>query len=188
MYRIRIVAACLIMVITASGQTKKEIKQNKIKSATDWEIVYKDGAASTYKSAYEEFDRNGHSTLKIEYDPDGKVLTKMTAKYDSYKNKIEETEFDALKKKNSRKTFKYNAFKDKTEELEYSSSGVLIKKTLFTYNTDGNKASEIITDGSGTVLKKLTYTYNSKKLKSGKQTLNNSNVPESGKKWEYEYY
>lgn len=188
MYRILIFTTCLIMVISASGQTKKERKKNKIKSATDWEIVYENGKANTYKSAYEEFDRNGHSTMKIEYSPDGAVLTKVTAKYDIYQNKIEETEFDASKKKNIRKTSKYNAFKDKTEEMEYNSSGVLIKKTVFTYNTEGNKASEIIMDAAGTVLKKSTYTYNSKKLKSGKLTISNSNVPESGKKWEYEYY
>ena len=188
MYRILIFTTCLIIAISASGQTKKERKKNKIKSTTDWEIVYENEKANTYKSAYEEFDRNGHSTMKIEYGSDGGVLTKVTAKYDSYQNKIEETEFDASKKKNIRKTYKYNAFKDKTEESEYNSSGALLKKTSFSYNTDGYKVSEIVMDASGTVLKKTTYNYNPKKLKSGKQTLSNSNTPESGKKWEYEYY
>jgi hypothetical protein len=188
MYRILIFATCLIMVISASGQTKKERKKNKIKSATDWEIVYDNGKANTYKSAYEEFDKDGQTTLKIEYGPFGQVLTKVTAKYDSFGNKTEETEMDASKKKNSKTTYKYNAFKDKTEESEYNSSGVLLKKTVFTYNADGNRVSEIILDASGVVLKKTTYTYNSKKLRSGKQTTGNSNVPESGKKWEYEYY
>ena len=188
MYRILMIATCLLMMISSQGQTKKEVKKNKIKSTTDWEIVYENGKANTYKSSYEEFDRNGHTTLKMEYGPAGEVLTKVTAKYDSYQNKIEETEFDASKKKNIRRTSKYNAFKDKTEELEYNSSGLLIKKTVFTYNTDGDKVTETIMDASGTVLKKITFTYNSRKLKSGKLTISNSNVPESGKKWEYEYY
>jgi hypothetical protein len=188
MYRILIIATCLLIVISSWGQKKKEVKKNKIKSTTDWEIVYENGKANTYKSAYEEFDKNGNSTMKIEYGPDGAVLTKVTAKYDGFQNRIEETEFDVSKKKNIRKTSKYNAFKDKTEESEYNSSGVLLKKTVFTYNTDGDKTSEIIMDSSGTVLKKTTYTYNPKKLRSGKQTINSSNLPETGKKWEYVYY
>jgi hypothetical protein len=188
MYRILIFATCLIMAVSSSGQTKKERKKNKIKSTTDWEIVYENGKANTYKSVYEEFDRNGHSTMKIEYGPDGTIQTKLTAKYDNYQNKIEETEFDASKKKNIRRAYKYNAFKDKTEESEYNSSGVLIKKTTFTFNADGNKTSETVMDATGIVLKKTTYTYNPKKLRSGKLTISNSNVPESGKKWEYEYY
>jgi len=188
MRRILIFASCLILVISVSGQAKKEVKKNKIKSTTDWEIVYENGQSKTYKSSYEEFDKNGHTTMKVEYAPDGTILTKMTVKYDAYQNKTEETEFDFSKNKNIRKTYKYNAFKDRTEELEYNSSGVLFRKTLFTYNPDGNKTSEIMMDPSGTVLKKTTYTYNPKKLKSGKQTMNKSNYPESGKKWEYEYY
>lgn len=188
MQRIVIFAACLIMVISASGQSKKDRKQNKIKSITDWDIVYENGKPVQYKASYEEFDKNGLTTMKIEYAQDGSVLTKVTAKYDGFQNKTEETELDVVKKKNTRKTYKYNAFKDKTEELEYNSSGVLLKKTAFSYNKDGSKASEIFMDGSGTVLKKTTYTYNPKKLKSGKQTISNTNVPESGKKWEYEYY
>jgi hypothetical protein len=183
-----LIIACLIMVISASGQSKKERKQNKIKSTTDWDIVYENGKSVQYKTAYEEFDKNGQPTMKIEYAQDGAVLTKVTAKYDGYGNKTEETELDVAKKKNFRKTYKYNAFKDKSEESEYNSSGVLLKKTAFFYNKDGSKASEIIMDASGNVLKKTTYTYNTKKLRSGKQTINNSNVPESGKKWEYEYY
>ena len=188
MYRTMIFTVCLIMAISTAGQSMKEIKKNKIKSTTDWEIVYENGKAGTYKSSYEEFDRNGRSTLKVTYSPEGAILIKTAAKYDNYGNKTEETEFDAAKKKNIRRTYKYNSFKDKTEESEYNSSGVLLTKTLYTYNADGNKVSEILTDASGTVLKKTTYTYSPKKLKTAKQTVRNSNIPESGKKWEYEYY
>ena len=188
MNKILIIITCLIMVISGSGQSKKERKESKIKSTTDWNIVYESGKPVTYKAAYEEFDKKGESTLKIEYGTDGTILTKVTAKYDSYGNKTEETELDVAKKKNFRRTYKYNSFKDKTEESEYSSSGVLLKKTAYLYNKDGNRISELLMDASGNVLKKTTYTYNPKKLRSGKQTISNANVPESGKKWEYEYY
>jgi len=188
MNRILILAISLIPILSLSGQSKKELKENKIKSATEWNIKYENGKAVTYKAVYEEFDKYGHSTLKIEYDPGGVVLTKMTSKYDSYKNKVVETEYDALKKKDVKRVSRYNAFNDKTEESEYNSSGVLQKKTTFTYNAAGDKSSEIIYDGSGALLKKTTYTYNTKKMKTGRQTVDKNNIPESGKKWEYEYY
>jgi hypothetical protein len=188
MKKIIMFSLCLLLVASVTGQSKKERKKNKIKSTTEWETTNVNGSETTFKSAYEEFDRDGHSILSIEYGSDGAVLTKLSAKYDNFKNKTEETEFDAGKKKNIRRTFKYNAFRDKTEEIEYSGSGSIMKKTTYTYSSDGNKSAEIVTDASGNVLKKMTYTYNSKNLKTGKQTFTKSTVPESVKKWEYEYY
>jgi hypothetical protein len=183
-----ILATCLLLACSVSGQSKKERKKYKVKSTTEWETVYADGKTSTYKSAYEEFDRDGHSTLAVEYAPDGAVLSKQTAKYDSFKNKTEETDYDAAKKKNVRRTFKYNAFRDKTEETEYNGSGTVLKKTAYAYDGDGNKSGETVTDASGTVLRKVVYKYNGKNLKTGKQTFSGQNAPLSDKKWEYEYY
>jgi hypothetical protein len=188
MKKIFIIATCLFLAFSVSGQSKKERKKNKIKSTTEWETVYAGGKSSIYKSAYEEFDRDGHSIMNVEYGPDGAVLARQTSKYDSFKNKVEETEFDAAKKKDIRRTFKYNAFRDKTEEIEYNGSGAIRKKTAYLYDKDGNLSSELITDASGTILKKIAYKYNGKNLKTGKQTLSNQNIPISDKKWEYEYY
>jgi hypothetical protein len=188
MKQLLIMALCLLLVISVSGQSKGERKKNKIKSITEWATDYDDPKPESYKSVYEEFDKEGHSVLRTEYGSDGAILSRVTSKYDSYGNKTEETEYDASKKKNVKKAYKYNAFKDKTEELEFNSAGTLLMKTLFEYDGDGNKIAETTYDGAGTVLEKTTYTYNSKNLKTGKQTLKNGSIPDSGKKWDYVYY
>jgi hypothetical protein len=188
MKKIILILACTAIVAAAPCQSKKERKKNKIKSTTEFVTTAENGKTGTYKSQYEEFDKEGHSILMIEYSETGAVLHKETAKYDSYKNKTEETSFDAAKKKNTRKTYKYNALQDMTEEVEYNPAGAVIKKTVFAYAADGNKSSETVYDGSGTLLKKIIYSYNSKDLKSERKTFNSANILETVKKWEYEYY
>jgi hypothetical protein len=181
-------ALFIFSLLAAPCQSKKEIKKYKIRSTTEWETINGNGDLLTYKSTYEEFDKNGRSTLRVEYGTDKSILHKESAVYDVYGNKTEETEYDATKKKNVRRTMKYNALKDKTEEIEYNESGGIMKKTAFSYDASGNKTSEIVTDNSGNVMKKMTYTYNSKNLKTGRQMFIKSVVPESVKKWDYVYY
>ena len=176
------------MVLSVSAQSKKERKKDKIKSTTEFATTFINGVSTTYKSSYEEYTKNGKVLMKIEYSPEGTILSKETAKYDEFGNKTEETKYDAAKMKNVRKTYKYDAFKDKTEEVEYSPSGTVERKTAFTYNSNGEKTSEVITDAAGTIVKKMVYTYNPKKLKVNRQTFNTTNALEEEKKWEYEYY
>ncbi|MCX6249967.1 MAG: hypothetical protein NTX61_04360 [Bacteroidetes bacterium] len=188
MNRIIILTVSLIMVLSTSGQSKKERKKDKIKSTTEFETTFINGVSTTYKSSFEEYEKSGKVLTKIEFSPEGSILTKETAKYDQSGNKTEETQYDAAKKKNVKKTYKYNAFKDKTEEVEYGLSGTVVKKIVFSYNADGIKTTEVVTDAAGNVIKKMVYTYNPKKLKTNKQTFNNTNALEEEKKWEYEYY
>lgn len=188
MKRFVIIALFLSVVFAVSSQSLKERKKYRIKSVTEWHTEYTNGKAVTFKSDREEFDKDGNSILKCEYGPDEAVLHKVTVKFDKSGNKTEETEFDAEKKRNVRTVFKYNAFNDKTEEAEYNASGLLVKKTTWTYNKNGDKDTETITDANGKMLKKTTYGYNSKSLRSSKQTINRVSLPESAKKWEYEFY
>jgi hypothetical protein len=188
MNRTLIVVLCLLIGMTAPCQSKKERKKYKIKSTTEWETVTLDDKTSTYKTTYEEFDKAGHSTLRIEYAPDGTIIYKATAIYNSYGDKTEETEFDPAKKKNIRITYRYNAMKDKTEEVEYDGNGAIRKKSAFTYDANGNKITETETDAAGTLVKKSNYTYNSKNLRTGKTNAPGSKQKEKSKKWEYVYY
>jgi YD repeat-containing protein len=188
MNRIIILACCLLIGLAAPCQSKKERKKYKIKSTTEWETTTVVDKNSTYKTAYEEFDKAGHSIMKVEYAPDGTVTYKSTAIYNNYGDKTEETEFDPAKKKNLRVTYRYNAMQDKIEEVAYDGTGAIHKKTAFTYDANGNRISETETDAAGTVLKKSIFTYNSKNLKTGKTNAPGSKQKEKTKKWEYVYY
>jgi hypothetical protein len=188
MNRTLLVILCLLIGLTAPCQSKKERKKNKIKSTTEWETSTVDGKTATCKTSYEEFDKAGRSTLKIDYAPDGTVQNKVSAVFDSYGNKTEESEFDLAKKKNLRWTYRYNAMKDKTEEVEYDESGAIRKKTVNTYDANGNRITETETDAAGNLLKKSIYTYNSRNLKTGKTTAPGSKKKDKSKKWDYVYY
>jgi hypothetical protein len=188
MNRTIIFILCVLIASAAPCQSKKERKKNKIRSTTEWETTLTGGKPATYKTSYEEFDKAGRSTLKINYAPDGSIEDKTTAVFDSYGNMTEETSFDAAKKKNLRWTYRYNAMKDKTEEVEYDGNGAVMKKTLNTYDASGNKITETETDAAGNLLKKSTYTYNSRNLKTAKTTAPGSKQKEKSKKWEYVYY
>lgn len=176
-----------IAVLAVNAQSKKEIKANKLKSTTVWQADNSSGTTVTYKDTYEEYDKEGHTTLHVEYKSDGTITKKQTAVYDSYGNKTEDTDFDLKDNKNTKTTYKYNANNDKTEEVEYNGSGAVVKKTVFTYNANGDKTGELITDASGNILKKIVFTYDSKGLKETKQTFNAANILESVKKYVYEY-
>jgi hypothetical protein len=188
MSRTIVMILCVLIGMTAPCQSKKERKKNKIKSTTEWETTSTGGISNTCKTSYEEFDKAGRSTLKVDYAPDGSVEYKTTAVFDSYGNKTEETEFDAAKKKNLRWTYKYNAMKDKTEEVEYDGMGAIRKKTANTYDANGNKITETETDAAGNLLKKSIYTYNSRNLKTAKTTAPGTKSKDKSKKWEYVYY
>ena len=188
MNRTIIIFLCLLIGVVSPCQSKKERKKNKIRSTTEWETAEVEGKPATYKVSYEEFDKAGHTIMKVEYAPDGTVTFKATAVYNSNGDKTEETEFDSAKKKNIRLTYKYNALKDKTEEVEYESTGAIKKKTSFSYDASGNRIGETETDAAGNILKKSVYTYNSKNLKTGKMNIAGAKQKEKSKKWDYVYY
>jgi len=169
------------------GQSKKELSSAKVKSSTEWSTKKEDGKTTNYKSLYEEYDKNGNTTLSIEYDEAGNQIHKEVVVYDKFKRVTSETVFDASKEKTVRKSYIYDAFNNVKEEMEYNGDK-LIKKVVNTYNADGNKTSESTFDGLGELLKKVTFSYDAKKLKSGKTTTNPAKGTETVKKWTYTFF
>lgn len=170
------------------GQSRKERKKYRVKSTTEYETAVVNGAKVTYREKYEEFDKEGRVITSIEYEPDGSIRVKMTAKYNGLGLKTAETEMDVKKNKNVIKTFRYNAMKDKTEESEFAPDGTLLKRTEFSYDVNGNRLTETEFDASGTLLRTITYTYNNKELKVARRSVTATGEKEKSKSWEYEYY
>ncbi len=160
-----------LLVISLSAQSKKQIKELKIKNCTENTVVYDGGKeTATYKSGFRTFDKEGNTTEDTEYNQDGSVKRREINKY-SGKNKTEEivenhsTGDDDGPKVYKRTTFKYDADGDKTEEVEYNSKGAIEKKTTFAYNKNKDKQFEMVYDGSGKLVKKTVYGYDPKGLK-----------------------
>jgi flagellar basal body L-ring protein FlgH len=156
-----ILFVCFIFLFFNAEASKNE-KKNKVKSMTQYATLTDKGKTSTYKESYEEYDRNGKLTLKIDYKPDGTIDSKLV--------------------------IKYNSSNDKSEETEYDAKGMMRKKTTWSYNAQGEKDTETDFDTAGKVKKKSRFAYNAKNLKTEKRTFNGNNVLESVKKYEYVYY
>jgi hypothetical protein len=176
------------------AQSKKLIRLNKIKSATEHTTKMVDGKELSYKSTYWTFDtKTGETTEKTEFFPDGSVRKKSVTKYDSKENIIEETEFSVKDKtpddgsRNTKTTYKYNSSNDKTEEVQYDGSGKVLKRIVFSYNANGNKTMEVKYDGENKLLKKEVFTYDKKGLKLEHKIYDSENVLLETRKFTYGY-
>jgi hypothetical protein len=179
------------------AQSKKKLKELKVKTSTETVTLYKDGKqTSSYKSEYNVYDKDGNTTQKTEYNADGTVKRKETRKY-SGDNKIEEvTEHpndadnnsgDDAQKKYKKTTWKYNSSGDKTEEAEYDAAGALVEKKTYVYNKNGDLQFEMEYDASGLLVKKTAYGYDTKGLKTEKKVYGANDVLEKSITYTYTY-
>jgi hypothetical protein len=184
----------LFFSTTISAQSKKQIKELKIKSMTETQTLYKDGKETvTYKSDYLVFDKEGNSITEIEYNSDGSVKRKQSTVYAGKDKSEEVTEHpndnddNSPPKKYKKLTWKYNANGDKTEEVEYDASGAVVKKTTVAYDAKGNKAFEMEYDGSGKLTQKTAYAYDAKGLKTERKVYGPGDVLLKSVKYTYTY-
>ncbi|CAN5331065.1 hypothetical protein BH09BAC5_BH09BAC5_26480 [soil metagenome] len=179
------------------AQSKKQIKELKIRSTTETVVTFKEGKeVSNYKSAYSVYDKDGNTISDISYNADGSVKRKETTKY-AGKDKTEEiverpnggsdNSTDDGPKKYKKTTWKYNAAGDKTEEVEYDAAGNVIKKTTFAYNSKGDRLFEMEYDSAGKMTKKIAYGYDTKGLKTEKKIFGPGDVLEKETKYTYTY-
>ncbi|GAB4132556.1 MAG: hypothetical protein Fur0041_03960 [Bacteroidia bacterium] len=186
----------LLLQVFAFAQSKKEVKQFKIKAVTETLTTYENGKqTASYKSAYRVFDKEGNVTEDTEYNKDGSIRKRELSKY-AGKEKIEEIQEnngtddnndDGPAKKYKKTTWKYNSSGDKTEETIFDEKGYILRKTVFTYNAKGDKLSETTYDTGGRMIKKVTYTYDSKGLRTEKKIFGSGEVLQKHIKYTYTY-
>lgn len=185
-----------IAAVSLSAQSKKQVKELKIKNCTETTTLYENGKETTYKSNYRTFDKDGNTTEDTEYNADGSVKRKETTKY-SGKNKTEvvvdergdksDKDASSAGKTYKKTTYKYDGDGDKTEEVDYDEKGNVIKKTTYTYNKNKDKLFEVVYDGNGRLVKKMAYGYDSKGLKVSKTTYGPNDVVQKVVKYTYGY-
>ncbi|CAN5853062.1 hypothetical protein BH11BAC7_BH11BAC7_23380 [soil metagenome] len=176
------------------AQSKKQVRELKIKSMTETSVIYKDGKeVANYKSEYTAFDKDGNTTSQVDYNADGSIKRKETNKYVG-KEKTEEiiehpvpSNDNGEQKKYKRTTWKFNPAGDKTEETEYDAAGNVVKKTTYAYNTKGNRVFEMEYDGAGKLLKKSAFSYDTKGLRTEKKIYGPGDVLEKHVKYTYTY-
>ncbi len=75
-----ILCISLLLALGLQAQSKKELKANNIKSITVWQADAKNSKVDGFKESYEEFDKNGRTIVKTEYNKEGTVTKKETNK------------------------------------------------------------------------------------------------------------
>jgi antitoxin component YwqK of YwqJK toxin-antitoxin module len=184
-----------LLIATSYAQSKKLIKELKVKNCTETTTLYENGKESTFKSGYKVFDKDGNTIENTEYNTDGSVKRKETTKY-SGKNKTEEIvddrgdkESDASSggKKYKKTTWKYDKDGDEIEQVDYDEKGNVLKKTTYAYNKNKDKLYEVVYDGKGTLIKKIAYGYDAKGLKISKTTYGPGDVVLKVVKYTYGY-
>ena len=180
------------IVSSLFAQSKKQIKELKIKSVTEVSILYKDGNESAnYKSEYSTFDKEGNTTSQIEYNVNGTIKRKETIKY-AGKEKVEEiiehpNDIDLPQKKYKKTTWKYNSAGDKIEEVDYDAAGNVVRKITYAYNAKRERVFEMEYDGVGKLAKKSAFSYDKKGLKTEKKVYGPGDVLEKHVKYTYTF-
>jgi len=149
----------VIVPLIGFSQSKKEIKDNKIKSTTVEKTEQKDGVVVTYKETYEEYDKNGNTIVKIEYNKAGEIKSKENNKYDGFGNVTEKTEYEKKSGNTIKTTYKYDAKGEKTEEIVYDTDGVIKSKQIFVKDNKGLKKETKEYNSKGELRWSRKYTY-----------------------------
>ena len=172
----------------ACSQSKKQIKDLKIKTITETTTIHK-GKTNSYKSSFTSYNKKGKQTSKIEYNSDGSFIKKETAIYDSDGNKTEERIYETLDtpKKDIKIISKFDKKGNKTEDIEYDGDGKFIRKQQFIYDSFNAKKQELTYDASGKIIRKVLYTYDNDRLRKSRNEFNEKNELVSEKKYQYTF-
>jgi hypothetical protein len=130
--RFNILVLLVLICATISAQSKNSIKENKVRSVTEYkQDVDKNGAKT--KESYTLYDANGNILEEIEYDSAGKIKNHSKYQYDSNNNKIKETELTPDGKISKTYEYKYSSTGLRTERSTYDAAGKLKSKRLYQY-------------------------------------------------------
>jgi hypothetical protein len=132
MNKIILIIFALFSPFLLNAQVKKAVNY-KLKTVKEYEQKWDKGiAGKNYPESLVSYDQKGNITEEIEYKA-GKITRHFTYKYDSFNNKIEETELDP--------------------------SGKKIKVSVYAYDTNNLRTMKTVYDGNNKILSKKTYQY-----------------------------
>jgi len=129
----RLIIMFLFFGLLVNAQSKKELKQNKIKQITTYNYITKLGKTYKIKDNYRVYNEKGYLVKEVEYNKDGKLKFVKKYYYNSDNDKIKEELFDNDNKLKKTTLYKY---KDglKISKKVLNAKGVLISKKEFEYS------------------------------------------------------
>lgn len=149
----------LLLPFFAIAQSKSQLRTNKIKSRTIEKTEQKDGQTITYKDAYEEYDKNGRTIIKIDYSRSGEIKKQENFKFDSFGNEIEKIEYERKTGLTLKTVSKFDANGVKIEEIVYDSGGQVLQKQTYSSDNRGLRKESKEYNAKGELRWKKTYSY-----------------------------
>ncbi|MFH2096656.1 MAG: hypothetical protein ABIJ16_13180 [Bacteroidota bacterium] len=133
MKNLLITLAGLIFITGAiSGQGKKTIIANGVKTKTEWKYDYKTGTEKKIKQSETKFDAAGNEIEVKEYDDYGKVKSWVKTEYNADGDVVKEQELGADKSVKKTTVYKYsNGLK--TEKIVYDDKNKVKSKKSWDY-------------------------------------------------------
>ena len=128
----RLLVLLLFLGLFVNAQSKKELKENKIKQITTYNYVNKLGKTYKIKDNYHVYNEKGYLVKEVEYNKEGKL--KFVKKY------------------------YYNSDNDKIKEELFDNTNKLKKPTLYNYK-DGLKISKKVLNAKGELISKKEFEY-----------------------------
>lgn len=126
MKKTMLVAMCFSLFFVSFSQNRKDIKQSKIKTMTEYHYDYKTGHEVKELDEILKFDENGNLIEHKQYDA-GKFLEHFKYEYNDHNNCIKEIEF--TEKGDVKQTTTYKYVGDvMVEKIDYYPNGKMKKK------------------------------------------------------------
>jgi hypothetical protein len=190
----QLITLCLFICFhtIAIGQSKKQVREYKIKSVSETKVSYENGTESSrYIREKLAWDAKGKLILEERFQQDGSLQYRETFLYKGDKL-IEETQEYPKKKRSSDKS-EYlktvNTFKgeDKVIEEDFDRDNNVIVKRISTFNRFGDKIEEIEYSPKDEILSKTTFQYDKRGLKTEKLTTDAAGAPQVKIIYEYTF-
>lgn len=121
----------------------------------DGTLKYKE--TTKYDSKGNTLEETLFDAAETQLNPEKNI--KRVCKCDKNDNKTEELEYDGNGKLVTKTNYSYNSNGDKTVEVVYDASGKLIKKIVYLYNSKGLRVQKKEYDGTNTLISDRKYTY-----------------------------
>ena len=128
----RLIVFLLFAGLFVNAQSKKELKENKIKQITTYNYITKLGKTYKVKDKYRVFNVKGYLVKEVEYNKEGKLKFIKKYYYNSDNDKIKEELFDNAKKLEKTTLYSYKEGL-KVSKKVFNGKGVLVSKKEFEY-------------------------------------------------------
>ena len=118
------------------------------------------------------FNEKGNKLEENWFNPDGRLFSKYTYKYDDKGNKLEENSFNSDGSLNSKYTYKYDDKGNKIESNLFNSDGRFSGMLTYKYDDKGNQIEANLFNSDGSLFSKYTYKYDDKGNQIEKNSFN----------------